>query len=36
MVAKHRNRLPREVVGILSLQTLKVRKNRALSNLMEL
>ena len=32
-VARHWNRLPREVVDALSLETLEVRLDRALSNL---
>ena len=32
-VVRHRNRLPREVVDILFLETFKVRLNRALGNL---
>jgi len=32
-VVKHRNRLPREAVEASTLETLKVRLNRALSNL---
>jgi len=34
MVVRHWNRLPREVMDIPSLDTFKVRLNRALSNLM--
>ncbi|KFW68138.1 hypothetical protein AS28_03977, partial [Pygoscelis adeliae] len=33
-VVKHWNRLPREVVDVLSLETFKVRLDGALSNLM--
>jgi len=33
---KHRNRLPREVVEVPSLETFKVRLDGALSNLMKL
>jgi len=36
MLMKHKNRLPREVLDALSLETLKVRLDRALSNLIEL
>lgn len=32
-VARHWNRLPREVVNVPSLETFKVRVDRALSNL---
>jgi len=32
-VVKHRNRIPREVVDAPSLETLKARLDRALSNL---
>jgi len=35
-VVKHWNRLPREVVEALSLETFKTRLNGALSNLIEL
>ena len=35
-VAKHWNRLPREVVGAPSLEAFKVRLDGALSNLVEL
>jgi len=35
-VVRHWHRLPREVVAALSLETLKLRLDRALSNLMEL
>jgi len=33
---RHRNRLPREVMGALSLETLKIRLDGALTNLIEL
>jgi len=36
MLMKHKNRLPREVLDVLSLETHKVRLDRALSNLIEL
>ena len=35
-VVRHWHRLPREMVAALSLETLKLRLDRALSNLMEL
>ena len=35
-VVRHKNRLPREVVGALPLETLKVRLDGALSNLISL
>ena len=35
-VVRHWNRLPREVVDALSLETLKVRLDGTVSNLMEL
>ena len=35
-LVKHWNRLPREVVDALSLETVKVRLDGALSNLLEL
>jgi len=35
-VVRHWNRLPREVVDVLSLETFNIRLDRALSNLIEL
>lgn len=35
-VVRHRSRLPREVVDDPSLETLKIKPDKALSNLIEL
>ena len=35
-MVRHWNRLPREVVDVLSLETFNIRLDRALSNLIEL